>query len=73
MDTLIPLIYAGNGHNLQAAVDGATEILKDSIARFEIAATDLLEDTAGDPTVAADVTKFIDSCRYSCTANLKWR
>lgn len=73
MDTLIPLLYFTHDHDLQAAVDEATEILKDAVARFDIAATGLFEDTASEPTVTADVVKFIDSCRYACTANLNWR
>lgn len=73
MDTLIPLLYATNDHNLPAAVNNASELLKDSVARFEMATTDLLSSTADDPIVMADVVKFIESCRYACTANFYWR
>lgn len=73
MDSLIPLLYIAHDHDLQAAVDDATEILRNAVARFDIAATGLFEDIADDQTVTADVVRFIDSCRYACTANLNWR
>lgn len=54
-------------------MDDATEILKNAVARFDLAATGLVEDIDGDQTVTAEVVRFIDSCRYACTANLNWR
>ena len=73
VDSLIPLLYIANDHNLQAAIDDATRILVDAVAHFEHAADALLEDSAGEMLVRADIVKFIDSCRYACTANLNWR
>lgn len=54
-------------------MDDATETLKDSVTRLELAANALLEDNAGDKLVKADLAKFIDSCRYACTGNLNFR
>lgn len=73
MDSLIPLLYIAHDHDLQAAMDDATEILRNAVTRFDIAATGLIEDIAGDQAVTVDVIRFIDSCRYACTANLNWR
>lgn len=73
MDSLIPLLYIAHDRNAQAAVDHATCILRDLVARFDLAVNTLLEDNVGDIVVKADLAKFIDSCRYACTANLDWR
>lgn len=73
MDTLIPLLYVAYEGNAQAAVDSATEMLRDAVARFDNAANALLAEYADDTIVKADIVKFIDSCRYACTANLNWR
>lgn len=72
VDSLIPLLYIANDHDPQAAIDDATKILVDAIAHFELAADALLKDSAGEKLVRADLVKFIDSCRYACTANLNW-
>lgn len=47
-DSLIPLLYIAHDHDLQAAVDDATEILRNAAARFDTAATGLFEDIADD-------------------------
>lgn len=73
MDTLIPLLYVAHQGNAQAAVDNAAGLLRDAVARFNVAANALLEDNAGDKVAEADLVSFIDSCRYACTANLNWR
>lgn len=73
MDSLIPLLYIAHDHDLQAAMDAAVEILRSAVARFDLAATGLLEDIAGNQAVTSEVVRFIDSCRYACTANLNWR
>lgn len=73
MDTLIPLLFIAHEHNLQAAMDDATGILRDSVTRFDLAANALLKDNAGDKLVKADLAKFIDGCRYASTANLNFR
>lgn len=72
MDTLIPLLFIAHERNLQAAMDAAAGMLRDSVARFDLAAKALLAENAGDELVAADLAKFIDSCRYACTANLNF-
>ena len=73
MDSLIPLLYVAHGLDAQAAVDHADSLLTESVQRFNLAADTLLQDDAGDPVAIVDVAKFIDSCRYACTANLNWR
>ena len=73
MDSLIPLLYIAHNRNAQAAVDDAIRILRDAVVRFDLAANALLEDNADDRVVEANLAKFIDSCRYACTANLNWR
>ncbi len=37
VDSLIPLLYIAHDHDLQAAVDDVTEILRNAVARFDIA------------------------------------
>lgn len=73
MDSLIPLLYIAHDRNAQAAVDEAIQILRTAVARFDIAANALLEDNADDQVIQANLVRFIDSCRYACTANLNWR
>ena len=73
MDSLIPLLYIAHGLNAQAAVDQANNLLSESVQRFNLAADTLLQYDAGDSVAIVDVAKFIDSCRYACTANLNWR
>lgn len=73
MDSLIPLLFLAHHQNAQAAVDHATKLLEDLIKRFKLAADALLEHNSADQAVRADLTKFIESCRYACTANLNWR
>ncbi|KAL9637144.1 MAG: hypothetical protein Q9204_001988, partial [Flavoplaca sp. TL-2023a] len=72
VDSLIPLLYIAHNQNLQAAVDDAINILRTAVARFDFAAKSLLEEIASDRVVTADLVRFIDSCRYACTANLNW-
>ena len=52
-------------HNLQAAMDIATGMVKDSLTRYELAADALLKENAADRLVKAHLAKFIDSCRYA--------
>lgn len=73
MDSLIPLLYIAHNKNLQAAVDDAINMLRVAIASFELAAKSLLEEITSDGAVTADVVRFIESCRYACTANVNWR
>ena len=72
MDNLIPLLYLLHNGNAQAAVDDGASMLRDAVTRFELAAKALLEDYADD-LAKTDIAKFIDSCRYACTANRSWR
>ena len=67
------MLYIAHDHDAQAVMDAAIEMLRDAIARFNLAANALLEDNAGDKVVKADLVRFIDSCRYACTGNLNWR
>lgn len=73
MDSLIPLLYNAHDRDVQAAVDHATKIVRDSVKKFNLAADALLEHNADDQELKADLTRFIDSCRYACTGNLDWR
>lgn len=73
MDTLLPLLYIAKDGNIQAAMSDAVGMLENAVGRFNLAANDLLEGSSGDQTVTTNVAKFIDSCRYACTANLNWR
>jgi hypothetical protein len=73
VDSLIPLLYVEHGHNAQAAVNDATAILEAAVVRFEKAANTLLEDKTNDRLTIPGITSFLDSCRYACTANLRWR
>ena len=73
MDSLIPLLYIARDCNAQAAVDAAAGMLREAVAGFDLAANSLLEATASDQVLNADLAKFIGSCRYACTANLNWR
>ena len=54
-------------------MDHAIAILGDAVLGFDLAANALIEDVTGDKILEADLTRFIDSCRYACTANLNWR
>lgn len=76
VDSLIPLLYIAHNHDIQAAMTDATQILKNAIAQFDTAAINLLDDVAHEDDASEainDVRRFIDSCRYACTANLNWR
>lgn len=73
MDSLVPLLYVAHDHKLQAAVDDASEIVRNTVASFDLTAKGLLEEIAHDQTMTANIVRFIDSCRYACTANLNWR
>ncbi|ERF73584.1 hypothetical protein EPUS_07518 [Endocarpon pusillum Z07020] len=73
VDSLIPLLYVVHDRDAEVAEDAAIEMLRDAITRFNIVASALLEDNAGEKVVKADLVRFIDSCRYACTGNLNWR
>ena len=72
VDTLIPLLYVQNG-TLEAAMAEALDIIKAAIARFDIAAHQLLERYAFNKVLHDNLEKFVHACRCACTANLNWR
>lgn len=71
VDTLIPLLALRLG-TVQKAITSASEIVRESIKRFEAAEKELLE-RYSDSKVQEDIRKFIDGSKYACTANLNWR
>ncbi|CAF9937923.1 MAG: hypothetical protein HETSPECPRED_000710 [Heterodermia speciosa] len=68
VDTLVPLL-AHRYQDAQVAVDIAISMLKNALENFEKAAALLL---AEEPRAREDIIKFIDACRFACTANFKW-
>jgi len=70
IDTLIPLLVVKLG-SVQAAIDRATEITRESIERFEAAEKRLMEKYTDEKT-QEDIRKFIDGAKYASTANLNW-
>ncbi|XXH02823.1 hypothetical protein Hte_009210 [Hypoxylon texense] len=71
VDTLIPLLVVRLG-SVQAAVDYATDMIRSSIQRLEVAEKDILNRYETDPK-AQDIQRYIDGCKFACTANLNWR
>ncbi|PLB51409.1 terpenoid synthase [Aspergillus steynii IBT 23096] len=69
-DSLVPILYLQYG-SLQTAVDEAADMIFSSAKEFDQLAEKLLssqpEDDAQD-----NLRKFIDGCRYCCSANLNW-
>ena len=72
VDTLIPLL-ALRLDSVQGAIIRASEIVNESIQRFEMAEKDLLQRYSKDSKTKEDISKFIDGAKYACTANLNWR
>ncbi|KAL7623302.1 hypothetical protein AAE478_006983 [Parahypoxylon ruwenzoriense] len=70
-DSLIPLLSVQLG--VQGAIDRATDIVRLSVQRFEEAEKRILERYSSIPKVQEDILKFVDGCKYACTANLNWR
>lgn len=70
-DSLIPLLAVELG-SVQAALDVASKMLQDSVVAIDAAAEALLARHALDTALSANLQKFIDSCKYACTANLNW-
>ncbi|KAI1501866.1 terpenoid synthase [Biscogniauxia marginata] len=71
VDTLIPLLSLKLG-SVQAAVNEAADMVRSSIRRFEAAERDLLESQSSAPGTQENVRKFIEGCKYACTANMNW-
>ncbi|KAI1503050.1 terpenoid synthase [Biscogniauxia marginata] len=70
-DTLIPLLLTQLG-SVQAAVNQAVEIVRLSIHRFEAAEQNILQRYSCAPDVQADIRRYVEGCKFACTANLKW-
>ncbi|KAE8149091.1 terpenoid synthase [Aspergillus avenaceus] len=70
-DSLIPLLYAERGGSLQDAVDTAARTVCNSVAEFDRVAEAFLIDNQEDPQLG-NLSKFIDGCKFACTANLNW-
>jgi len=70
-DSLIPLLTLELG-SVQAALDVASQMLRDSIESIDAAADSLLGRHAHDGALYANLQKFIDGCKYACTGNLNW-
>ena len=51
----------------------AVEILKESVAAFEVSSRQLLNRHSYDMNIQLGLSKFIHGCRCACTANLNWR
>lgn len=73
VDSLVPLLLIEVDFHIQAAIDRATDDLRVAVHAFNTAADQLTAAHAADPALAANVDKFILSCKYACTANLNWR
>ncbi|PVI05614.1 terpenoid synthase [Periconia macrospinosa] len=70
-DSLIPLLAVELG-SVQSALDVASKMLQDSVIAIDAAADALLARHARDTALCANLQKFIDGCKYACTANLNW-
>ncbi|KAI0097134.1 terpenoid synthase [Daldinia grandis] len=71
LDTLIPLLML-ESRSIQDAVDHAANILSASIKRFESAEEEILAQYSTMPNAHEDLRKFLEGCKYACTANIKW-
>ena len=54
-------------------MDIAVGILRTSIEAFDKSAQQLLDLLSYDAETYGKFEKFINGCRYACTANLNWR
>ncbi len=73
VDSLIPLLYRECANDAQCAIDTATAYLRTAVFGFNEAAERLLTGTTDDVGLHTCLAKFINGCRYACTANLNWR
>lgn len=69
--TLVPLLCA-EGADLQAAVDIAVRMMRDSAKAFDDAAAALQGRYAHDEVLKTKLDLFVVGCRYPCTATLDW-
>ena len=72
VDSLLPILFH-NCRDAQTAADVATAFLETAVTGFEEAATSLLKTVTGPEKLSEDVGRFIEGCRFACTANLNWR
>ncbi|GKZ36287.1 terpene cyclase [Aspergillus brasiliensis] len=70
-DSFIPLLYVERGGSLQHAVDTAVHTVRDSVTEFDRVADTFLIDNQDDPQLV-NLSKFINGCKFACTANLNW-
>ena len=59
--------------SLQDAVDNAVEMIKSAVKAFDLIAEQLLARHLHDTELTLKLQKYVDGCRYACTANLNWR
>lgn len=71
IDSLIPLLFTKT-RSAQGALDEAAQMVKSAVDRFELAETELKALYATSPQILANVTDFVDGCKYACTGNASW-
>ncbi|KAI1462518.1 terpenoid synthase [Annulohypoxylon moriforme] len=71
VDSIVALLSLELG-SVQAAVNHAVEIVRSATRRLEAAEKDILERYPSMPGFQEDIRKFVDGCKYACTANLNW-
>ena len=72
VDSLIPLLFY-DCRNAQTAADVGIAFYETAVGNFEKASHSLLRTVAGDDALSQRVSRFIEGCKYACTANLNWR
>jgi hypothetical protein len=68
----VPLLFLELG-SVQAAVDRAADMIRSSVRRFDEAESEILASFSHDPEALESIRKFIEGCKFACTANLNWR
>ena len=69
--TLVPILLFEYG-NVQAAVDVATDLIRESVEMFDHAAQALISKRGHDPETAAELADFVQACRNACTCVVEW-
>ncbi|KAI0544235.1 terpenoid synthase [Xylaria curta] len=74
VDSIIPLLVVELG-SLQEAINHAEDIIRSSVQELDLAVEQIngREFAAAGMHVHEDIRKFVDGCKYACTANLNWR
>jgi hypothetical protein len=70
-DSLIPLLYVQHG-SLQKAIDVAARSISSSVAEFDQISSQVVNRDFDNEDMRANLKRFIDGCKYACTANLNW-